>query len=766
MTQPQSVSLHDSRTGIFPEVRGFKITEELARTPRGIVYKARRLVENDIVALKIFRRNVCDKVFIDKLSKNAEGTFILEHSGLVKSLGCIVDNNDPAIAGRILLITEFVQGQSLAKILKEGKPLAPSRALLAALQCTNALQYAASHKRFHGRLHPEDIILGGSNARVLSVGLGERPEHPAWAIKDPYAFEPLIYSAPEALPSQKYPETALDLAAADIYGLGAILFHMLTGKPPFKGTDEAALVAERKDLKNGVEWPASIKLPDEAIRVTERMLAPTASERPAYEKLIPMLTDALFAAEKAESASPKPVESPQFAKPGAAPLPQSNLGHSGALGGVRAAQVGSAPVTPPKATVEVRRSTTPRGAFPAISRSATRNNGALSWALVAMTAIVFVIALVVVITYQPQAQPVVIPQQPPQQPSTPVARPLQPAAPNTPVAPAPAPQPAPAPATLTPPPVASSKNEQQMALKQFELIEDMLKRGELKHTTVLLKMVKGIAETVGKDTPTGLKAVLLAAEIEETLVKNFGAPPGAAQTVAANPAPPAPVEPAKVDDVAAKEAERKAAEEKAAKHAEELALQKSVFAGALKSAHERAAKFQYAEVLAELEKMSVPGDTKKLVAMQIDLVKQEQDFFQRCRKRLVEEIERSPKKESPLQVFPRKNDPQGDDIVDFDAKGLVIFSRKGPKIGKNVTEWEKVPAAQALVLLQLLSDKKSLDDQSAIAIFAFHRNLAEKSEVALEAMRNLNNGKEKADALAETFKEIRGAATVPAPEQK
>jgi len=295
------------------------------------------------------------------------------------------------------------------------------------------------------------------------------------------------------------------------------------------------------------------------------------------------------------------------------------------------------------------------------------------------------------------------------------------------------------------------------------LIEDMLKRGEIKHSTVLLKMVKGIAETAGKDTATGLKAILLAAEIEESLVRNFNNPGSPAPVASAQPHPvPGSAEPAKVDAAAAKLAEQKAAEQKAAKDAEELALKSAALAGALKSAHERATKFLYADAISDLEKVSLGTEAKKLTLAQIDLVKQEQDFFQRCRKRLTEEIERSPKKESPLQVFPRKNDPVGDDIVDFDAAGLTIQVKKGPKAGKTVTEWGKVPPAQALMLLQLLSDKKSIEDQSAMAIFAFHRNLPDRSEVALEAMRSLNNGKEKADALAETFKEIKTAATMPA----
>src|SRR5579862_2774093 len=168
------------------EQAGYKLIQELGKSPRATTYKGRRTVEQDIVAVKVFRNSACDKGFLDRLAKNAESTFFLEHANLVRSLGCSTLN------GRFMLIMSFAPGQTLGRVLKKNGRLPASQALIVTLQAVSALRWAATHQRFHGRLHPADIILGEDHARVLGVGMGERPELPPWEnSKSPYLFEPL-----------------------------------------------------------------------------------------------------------------------------------------------------------------------------------------------------------------------------------------------------------------------------------------------------------------------------------------------------------------------------------------------------------------------------------------------------------------------------------------------------------------------------------------------------------------------------------------------
>ncbi|MFH0939063.1 MAG: hypothetical protein V1899_07265, partial [Planctomycetota bacterium] len=297
-----------------------------------------------------------------------------------------------------------------------------------------------------------------------------------------------------------------------------------------------------------------------------------------------------------------------------------------------------------------------------------------------------------------------------------------------------------------------------VATKQLAMIEEMLKKGEAQRSPALLRIVKRIAETVGKDTFNGLKAVLLAAEIEDTLQQKVFplptlqpaaatqiAPTSQSATMAVAPAttPPQPV-------IVKNEDQEK----------ESVIKNKARAAVVIKTAMTRAAQFQYADATAELDRIAQDADaqTKHLAKDFTELINQEQAFFLRCRKRLLDEIERHPRKESPLQVSSRKKekDSVGGDILDFDEKGLKVSLRRGSGSVADVRvyKWEKVPPVQALNLLQNLADKNNVDDQLSVAIFCFNRGLSADCEGALEIASGLSNGKKRSESIADIYKTI------------
>jgi hypothetical protein len=740
-----------------------------------------------VVAVKLLRPSRCGKRFISELSKRAEATFILEHRGLVRSLGC---EEEPS---RIVLLMDYAPGEPLAKALKHNQPLSLTRALLIALQCGNALHYAALHKLHHGRLHPGDIILGEDHPRIVGVGLGERPEHAAWSEPEGAFFEPLAYIAPEAMPSQPFPESVGGRAATDLYSLGAILFHALTGQPPFKGTDEGALDAERKFINAPVVWPTDKKdaLPADVVALVDRMMSPKPAARLNFEQLGVLLKQALTAAEKAEAAK----------------APPQALPPSGFRGGVRTA-VGTAPAASPGAeplpgtpVLHVGQPVPPSGAaqwgysLPQAAKPSalTRAYTAL---LVGMTAVVFIIAVGLaakIFVYDSLKQPtVVIAQAPPQTPST--AAPVSPAPAPKAVLPQPKPAPAPGPATE----LERRSEEYGIAARQLELIQDLMAKKEVKPSAGVLKVLKEIAEKTGGDTPAGVKARVLAAEIEDSLarqartaaepVANAPAtppvPPAVPTTTAEAPAatpgvsrpatppaekqPPAPENPATATppQPPAKTAETPPAQPATptppAKAAEAPGTPPAAqpYAGsklvaALRGLVQKAKVCQYADVSAELVKLTsgAEGDEKAAIEGYTGLEKREQELFKRCRKWLVDEIQKRPRHDSPLQVFPRRNEP-GDDIVDFDETGLKIQEKRPAGVSTRTLPWEKTPAAQALALLQYSADKNSVEDQLGLAAFAFTRGLKGEVDAALTAVRALPGGRERAATFEEQLKQV------------
>ncbi len=759
-----------------PELNGYKLIQELGKSPRGTVYKARRQTEQDIVAVKIIRASTCDKTFLEKLPQRAEATFMLEHDNLVKCLGC---NN---VSGRTVLVMGFAPGQPVSRTLKKNGRFQPSQALIVALQCVTALRHAAQHNCHHGRLHPADIILGEDHARITGVGLGERAEHPPWDEgRAPHLFEPLIYTAPEAMPSKPPLEKSEAKCAADIYSLGAILFHMLTGMPPFHSSDETGLNAERERLNMSVAWPRqmAVQLPSEVINLTEKMLSFNPANRPAYEQLVPALTVSIPIAEQIEEPKRK-----------ASALP-ANLGAAAVA--ARAPSVGGSgtphkvvviPASDPQAQAAARPGTAVSVLdFPTARGGATSERQTLKGAkaerffttvLVGVTVIVFLFAASLAVErfiYEPSRAQTVAQLNPaptPVAPVAPVANPMPPALPT--------PAPTPPAATVTEPKTAhgpttdetshtqasananvnanaTGTDDYAAATRQVDLIREMMKSGQVAPSAALLRLVRGLVNKAGHDTPAGINALVLATEIEDAMVHKYYAQnqntnlpltnPGAAPQP--NVPPAGPEKPQTVAEKTTPQ-EKPSAPATAAPAAEKHTHD---YDAGIQAAFGKVRKYQYTQAKQDLEDLAAKadGDGKKVVQAAQELVKLEADLFEKCRGHLKTYIDKDPQHASMLQVFPRKNDPKGDDIVDIDDKGLKIVSKRGGSETSRVREWEKVSSTNGFKMFQLLSDKKSADEQVGLATFAAFRGMKDEFTSTLDGVRGLANGKDKVDSL-------------------
>ena len=752
-----------------PELNGYKLIQELGKSPRGTVYKARRQTEQDIVAVKIIRAATCDKAFLENLPKRAEATFMLEHDNLVKCLGC---NN---VSGRTVLVMGFAPGQPVSRTLKKNGRFQPSQALIVALQCVTALRHAAQHQCHHGRLHPADIILGEDHARVTGVGLGERAEHPPWDEgRAPHLFEPLIYTAPEAMPSKPPLEKPDARNAADIYSLGAILFHMLTGMPPFHSSDETGLNSERERLNMSVAWPRqmAVQLPSEVINLTEKMLSFNPANRPAYEQLVPALTVSIPIAEQLEE--PKRKTSPLPANLGAAAV----AARAPAVGGSGTPhKVVVIPASDPQAQAAARPGTAVSVLdFPTARGGATSERQTLKGAkaerlfttvLVGVTVIVFLFASILAVErliYEPsraqtvaQVNPIPIPVAP----VAPVTNPVPPAPPTPPPTPPPAEtktvadETAHAQANANP----TGADDYAAATRQVDLIREMMKSGQVAPSAALLRLVRGLVNKAGHDTPAGINALVLATEIEDAMVHKYYAQNQNANLPLTNPGPLANTPPAAVANGVGSErqqpqtqplVEKPAPQEKPPAPAAPVADKHTHdYDAGIQAAFGKVRKYQYAQAKQDLEDLATKadGDGKKVVQAAQELLKLETDLFEKCRGHLKAYIDKDPQHASMLQVFPRKNDPKGDDIVDIDDKGLKIVSKRGGSETSRVREWEKVSSTNGFKMFQLLSDKKAADEQVGLAAFAAFRGMKDEFTSTLDGVRGLSNGKDKVDSL-------------------
>ena len=162
-----------------------------------------------------------------EFSDQLESLKALRHPGIVRCYGGGFDAKDA------YLVYELIQGESLAVTLKRRERLPWESVLDYGLKLCEALQKAHESGWIHGRIRPDKILVSEDANTVKISDFRRGPGTPT-----PLTPAQLAYSAPETLVDQPKFNTATDL-----YSIGAVLYHAITGQPPFKG-DTLALVKQ------------------------------------------------------------------------------------------------------------------------------------------------------------------------------------------------------------------------------------------------------------------------------------------------------------------------------------------------------------------------------------------------------------------------------------------------------------------------------------------------------------------------------------------
>ncbi len=213
------------------QIAGYRLLELLGEGAMGSVYKARQLSLDREVAIKVLSPELAnDESYVGRFMTEARAVARLNHTNIIS--GIDVGDAD----GIKYLVMEYADGMTVASLLRRGGAIDEERALMIVLQMARALDHAHRNNLIHRDVKPDNIIITGDGiAKLCDLGLArlEAAEGEAARMGTP------AYMSPELARG----DTSTD-ERTDLYSLGATLYHMVTGHPPFEGNDAAAVMAK------------------------------------------------------------------------------------------------------------------------------------------------------------------------------------------------------------------------------------------------------------------------------------------------------------------------------------------------------------------------------------------------------------------------------------------------------------------------------------------------------------------------------------------
>ena len=224
----------------------YAIERELGRGGMSIVYLARDLKIERRVAVKLLRPELAVAVGSQRFEQEIQVAANLQHPNIVP----LYDSG--VAAGQLYYVMPLVEGLSLRERLDRERQLPVEDALRIARDVGDGLNYAHGHGVVHRDIKPENILLAGGRALIADFGVArvvaaadqEQLSTSGMAVGTP------LYMSPE----QASGDAGVD-ARSDIYALGCVLYEMLSGEPPFTGSNTRAILARKLE-----EPPRSLRV--------------------------------------------------------------------------------------------------------------------------------------------------------------------------------------------------------------------------------------------------------------------------------------------------------------------------------------------------------------------------------------------------------------------------------------------------------------------------------------------------------------------------
>ena len=209
----------------------YEVLRRIARGGMAEVFLARDLLLDRPVALKVlFREFAVDPSFVERFRREAQSAANLSHPNIVG----VYDSGESS--GTYFIVMEYIEGRSLAQIIRDDGPLSPDRAADIATDVASALGFAHRNGVVHRDVKPGNVLISPSGqVKVTDFGIARAVSTQENLTQTGTVMGTATYFSPEQARGEPVDPRS------DVYSLGIVLYEMLTGQPPFAGDSPVAV---------------------------------------------------------------------------------------------------------------------------------------------------------------------------------------------------------------------------------------------------------------------------------------------------------------------------------------------------------------------------------------------------------------------------------------------------------------------------------------------------------------------------------------------
>ncbi|MFO0878512.1 MAG: serine/threonine-protein kinase [Gemmataceae bacterium] len=265
----------------LPALPGYEILEKVGQGGMGVVYRARQISLNRIVALKVVSPpQGVDPTQLERLRREAEITARLGHPNIVTVFDAGV------LGGTFYLAMEFIPGIDLHHLVDQAGPLPVETACEYFLQAADGLQHAHDRGLVHRDIKPSNLIVTSTDPtkvgqlKILDLGLARLvPSASHETEKVPITQIGAFMGTPDFIAPEQAKDARLADVRSDLYSLGCTLYFVLSGRPPFQADSPLA-----KIVQHHLQEPTPIEelrpdLPPSVAGLVRRLMAKSPEAR-------------------------------------------------------------------------------------------------------------------------------------------------------------------------------------------------------------------------------------------------------------------------------------------------------------------------------------------------------------------------------------------------------------------------------------------------------------------------------------------------------